>query len=65
MKRTEHMSEEQQENVAEELTEWSEIDLSPEDKKEKVLEKKFNVDLSDSEVISTLRGYSREKDGQT
>ena len=41
MKRTEHMSEEQQENVAEELTEWSEIDLSPEDKKEKV---EFEVD---------------------
>mgnify|MGYP003327121918 CR=1 FL=1 len=29
-----------------------------------MLEKKFNVDLSDSEVVSTLRGYSRERDGQ-
>jgi len=30
----------------------------------KVLEEKFNVDLSNSEVVSTIRGYSREKDGQ-
>ena len=30
----------------------------------KVLEEKFHVDLSDSEVVSTIRGYSREKDGQ-
>ena len=40
------MSEEQaveaQENVAEELTEWSEVDLSPEDKKEKV---EFEVEV--------------------
>ena len=48
MKRTEHMSEEQQENVAEELTEWSEIDLSPEDKKEKV---EFEVEGSEPEEL--------------
>ena len=42
------MSEEQQENVAEELTEWSEIDLSPEDKKEKV---EFEVEGSESEEL--------------
>ena len=40
------MSEEQQENVAEELTEWSEIDLSPEEKKEKV---EFEVEGSEPE----------------
>jgi formylmethanofuran dehydrogenase subunit E len=48
MKRTEHMSEEQEENVAEELTEWSEIDLSPEDKKEKV---EFEVEGSEPEEL--------------
>jgi hypothetical protein len=48
MKRTEHMSEEQQENVAEELTEWNEIDLSPEDKKEKV---EFEVEGSEPEEL--------------
>ncbi len=42
------MSEEQQENVAEELTEWSEIDLSPEDKKEKV---EFEVEGSEPEEL--------------
>ena len=40
------MSEEQQENVAEELTEWNEIDLSPEEKKEKV---EFEVEGSEPE----------------
>ena len=30
----------------------------------KVLEEKFHVDLSDSEGVSTIRGYSRKKDGQ-
>ncbi len=29
-----------------------------------ILEEKFQVDLTNSEVISTLRGYSRKKDGQ-
>ena len=42
------MSEEQEENVAEELTEWSEIDLSPEDKKEKV---EFEVEGSEPEEL--------------
>ena len=48
MKRTEHMSEEQQENVAEELTEWSEVDLSPENKKEKV---EFEVEGAEPEEL--------------
>jgi len=42
------MSEEQQENVAEELTEWSEVDLSPEDKKEKV---EFEVEGAEPEEL--------------
>ena len=42
------MSEEQQENVAEELTEWSEIDLYPEDKKEKV---EYDVEGSEPEEL--------------
>ena len=29
-----------------------------------ILEDKFQVDLSDAEVVTTLRGYSRSKDGQ-
>ena len=46
------MSEEQveveaKENVAEELTEWSEVDLSPESKKEKV---EFEVEGAEPEV---------------
>tara|TARA_R100000908_G_scaffold51035_1_gene26393 strand:- start:477 stop:1487 length:1011 start_codon:yes stop_codon:yes gene_type:complete len=42
------MSEEQQENVAEELTEWSEVDLSPENKKEKV---EFEVEGAEPEEL--------------
>jgi hypothetical protein len=42
------MSEEQQENVAEELTEWSEVDLSPEQEKEKV---EFEVEDSKPELV--------------
>jgi len=29
-----------------------------------LLEEKFNIDLANSEVVTTLRGYSRAKDGQ-
>lgn len=29
-----------------------------------ILEKKLNVDLSNSEIVTTLRGYSRKKDGK-
>ena len=29
-----------------------------------ILEDKFEVDLSDAQVVTTLRGYSRSKDGQ-
>ena len=29
-----------------------------------ILEDKFQVDLSNAEVVTTLRGYSRSKDGQ-
>ena len=29
-----------------------------------ILEEKLNVDLSNSEIVTTLRGYSRKKDGK-
>ena len=29
-----------------------------------ILEDKFQIDLSDAQVVTTLRGYSRSKDGQ-
>ena len=34
------------------------------DAMKKVLSEKFQVDLSNTEVITTLRGYSRMKDGK-